>query len=268
MLTEAAVNGKVDPLVGLKENVIVGRLIPAGTGAAMAKFRGIATGRDDLIITQRAAEAEARPTTPRCRPPRRSEAKRFFPLLHRERERPQMKKAASDGRPFSLRIGALSGSSCVMLGNGASSDPACRDLLPRVGEDLRIFSVAQPVSARFFFEAARQLRAEREGARLCHAQRAIAEIRLLHIGAADLLAARRKAGLLADRVPCAGPCRISSCRRALCNHCARSGSDARAHRQHFARPAWGRTRRPPCPRAHWGRRGNRPASARRLCLRS
>jgi DNA-directed RNA polymerase subunit beta' len=62
VLTEAAVNGKVDPLVGLKENVIVGRLIPAGTGAAMAKFRSIATGRDDLIITQRQAEADARPT--------------------------------------------------------------------------------------------------------------------------------------------------------------------------------------------------------------
>ena len=34
VLTEAAVNGKVDPLEGLKENVIVGRLIPAGTGFA------------------------------------------------------------------------------------------------------------------------------------------------------------------------------------------------------------------------------------------
>ena len=33
MLTEAAVSGKVDNLHGLKENVIVGRLIPAGTGA-------------------------------------------------------------------------------------------------------------------------------------------------------------------------------------------------------------------------------------------
>ena len=33
VLTEAAVNGKVDTLIGLKENVIVGRLIPAGTGA-------------------------------------------------------------------------------------------------------------------------------------------------------------------------------------------------------------------------------------------
>jgi DNA-directed RNA polymerase subunit beta' len=32
VLTEAAVNGKVDRLVGLKENVIMGRLIPAGTG--------------------------------------------------------------------------------------------------------------------------------------------------------------------------------------------------------------------------------------------
>ena len=32
MLTEAAIKGKVDPLLGLKENVIVGKLIPAGTG--------------------------------------------------------------------------------------------------------------------------------------------------------------------------------------------------------------------------------------------
>jgi DNA-directed RNA polymerase subunit beta' len=67
VLTEAAVNGKVDPLVGLKENVIVGRLIPAGTGAAMSKFRGIASGRDDLIITQR-AEAEPKAPTPSLPP--------------------------------------------------------------------------------------------------------------------------------------------------------------------------------------------------------
>ncbi len=32
MLTEAAIRGKVDPLTGLKENVIIGKLIPAGTG--------------------------------------------------------------------------------------------------------------------------------------------------------------------------------------------------------------------------------------------
>ena len=32
MLTEAAIKNKVDPLIGLKENVIIGKLIPAGTG--------------------------------------------------------------------------------------------------------------------------------------------------------------------------------------------------------------------------------------------
>ena len=46
MLTEAAVNGKRDTLDGLKENVIVGRLIPAGTGAMMNSLREIAVKRD------------------------------------------------------------------------------------------------------------------------------------------------------------------------------------------------------------------------------
>ena len=31
-MTEAAIKGKVDPLLGLKENVIIGKLVPAGTG--------------------------------------------------------------------------------------------------------------------------------------------------------------------------------------------------------------------------------------------
>jgi DNA-directed RNA polymerase subunit beta' len=52
VLTEAAVNGKADTLEGLKENVIVGRLIPAGTGAAMAKLRKIAAQRDEMILAQ------------------------------------------------------------------------------------------------------------------------------------------------------------------------------------------------------------------------
>ena len=43
VLTEAAVAGKVDTLQGLKENVIVGRLIPAGTGGTMSQIRRIAT---------------------------------------------------------------------------------------------------------------------------------------------------------------------------------------------------------------------------------
>jgi DNA-directed RNA polymerase subunit beta' len=59
VLTEAAVNGKSDALEGLKENVIVGRLIPAGTGAMMSRVREIAKHRDDLILAQRRQEAQA-----------------------------------------------------------------------------------------------------------------------------------------------------------------------------------------------------------------
>ncbi len=61
VLTEAAVNGKVDTLEGLKENVIVGRLIPAGTGAAMSRIRQVASGRDDLILAQRAETSAGAP---------------------------------------------------------------------------------------------------------------------------------------------------------------------------------------------------------------
>jgi DNA-directed RNA polymerase subunit beta' len=39
VLTDAAIKGKVDPLVGLKENVIIGKLIPAGTG--MSRYKDI-----------------------------------------------------------------------------------------------------------------------------------------------------------------------------------------------------------------------------------
>src|SRR5690606_17728131 len=53
VLTEAAVAGKTDMLQGLKENVIVGRLIPAGTGGQMSQIRRIATSRDELIIDER-----------------------------------------------------------------------------------------------------------------------------------------------------------------------------------------------------------------------
>jgi DNA-directed RNA polymerase subunit beta' len=53
VLTESAVAGKMDTLEGLKENVIVGRLIPAGTGSVMNKIRSIATHRDGLILDER-----------------------------------------------------------------------------------------------------------------------------------------------------------------------------------------------------------------------
>ena len=39
VLTDAAIKGKIDPLLGLKENVIIGKLIPAGTG--MPKYRNV-----------------------------------------------------------------------------------------------------------------------------------------------------------------------------------------------------------------------------------
>jgi len=51
VLTEAATAGKTDNLTGLKENVIVGRLIPAGTGAVMNRLRAIASGRDQRLLS-------------------------------------------------------------------------------------------------------------------------------------------------------------------------------------------------------------------------
>ena len=69
VLTEAAVNGKVDTLDGLKENVIVGRLIPAGTGATMARLREVATKRDELILEEREKQAAAIvPSAPEAEP--------------------------------------------------------------------------------------------------------------------------------------------------------------------------------------------------------
>ena len=44
VLTEAAIKGKVDPLIGIKENVIIGKLIPAGTG--MKRYRNIKLSSD------------------------------------------------------------------------------------------------------------------------------------------------------------------------------------------------------------------------------
>jgi DNA-directed RNA polymerase subunit beta' len=49
VLTQAAVEGKKDTLIGLKENVIVGRLIPAGTGAGMNRLRVTANSRDAAL---------------------------------------------------------------------------------------------------------------------------------------------------------------------------------------------------------------------------
>ncbi len=59
VLTEASVQGKRDKLIGLKENVIVGRLIPAGTGGATTRIKLEAQKRDRKVLADRQAAVEA-----------------------------------------------------------------------------------------------------------------------------------------------------------------------------------------------------------------
>jgi len=59
VLTEAAISGRVDYLRGLKENVIMGRLIPAGTG--MEYYRNVDVERDETIDQARQRELEEFP---------------------------------------------------------------------------------------------------------------------------------------------------------------------------------------------------------------
>ena len=57
VLTEAAIKGKVDPLIGLKENVILGKLIPAGTG--MKRYRNVILNSDERIAREKELALEA-----------------------------------------------------------------------------------------------------------------------------------------------------------------------------------------------------------------
>jgi len=58
VLTDAAIRGKVDTLKGLKENVIVGRLIPAGTGHTQIKWRQAADERDKALVKEKTEDKE------------------------------------------------------------------------------------------------------------------------------------------------------------------------------------------------------------------
>ena len=58
VLTDAAVNRKSDYLIGLKENVIVGRLIPAGTGSSIRRLENEAGARDQELVDQRQENKE------------------------------------------------------------------------------------------------------------------------------------------------------------------------------------------------------------------
>jgi len=71
VLTEAAVSGRIDQLQGLKENVIVGRLIPAGTGSVIARLKEVAAERDrELAAIAAEAEAAEAASTPQLEEPR------------------------------------------------------------------------------------------------------------------------------------------------------------------------------------------------------
>jgi DNA-directed RNA polymerase subunit beta' len=61
VLTEASVQGKIDTLEGLKENVIVGRLIPAGTGSYLRNLQRIAAKRDEALTASREVAMEPLP---------------------------------------------------------------------------------------------------------------------------------------------------------------------------------------------------------------
>ena len=56
VLTEAAIKGKIDPLIGLKENVIIGKLIPAGTG--MKRYRNTRLSTDENLLARLTMEDE------------------------------------------------------------------------------------------------------------------------------------------------------------------------------------------------------------------
>jgi DNA-directed RNA polymerase subunit beta' len=59
VLTEAAIKGKIDPLLGLKENVIIGKLIPAGTG--MSRYRSIKVYNQEVEDSEKAGEEAGTP---------------------------------------------------------------------------------------------------------------------------------------------------------------------------------------------------------------
>ena len=59
VLTDAAIKGKVDKLNGLKENVIVGRLVPAGTGLVKNKWDNIAKEQDEKFLLQNINQEKA-----------------------------------------------------------------------------------------------------------------------------------------------------------------------------------------------------------------
>ena len=59
VLTDAAIKGKIDKLKGLKENVIVGRLVPAGTGTVKNKWNNLAKEKDKKYLSEKVVDKVA-----------------------------------------------------------------------------------------------------------------------------------------------------------------------------------------------------------------
>ena len=102
VLTDAAVNGKVDTLEGLKENVIVGRLIPAGTGGMLRRIRKEAAKRDELIAKEKAKFDAEKALTARRR--RAAAAPPSAAAAARRKRPPQRRRASAASRASGRRM--------------------------------------------------------------------------------------------------------------------------------------------------------------------
>ena len=103
VLTEAAVSGRIDNLQGLKENVIVGRLIPAGTGSVIARLKEVAAERDRELRGARGRGGSRAP--PRRRRSSKSSA-RSAPPSSSGAGSNQKRPSRRSGRPFSFSTSA------------------------------------------------------------------------------------------------------------------------------------------------------------------
>lgn len=119
MLTEASIKGRTDPLIGLKENVIIGKLIPAGTG--MARYRNV-----KLVLPEeaheeqeKAAEAEAEAQSAeaaRARAGKDGEAEAAEDAERAERGPDLLEDVYDAGGPTLESVGTVPGATSRALG--------------------------------------------------------------------------------------------------------------------------------------------------------
>lgn len=112
VLTEASIKGRTDPLIGLKENIIIGTLIPAGTGMAQHRGVNLVLPKDAQVPSDAKAEeaAEARADTGETRGAEPSEAQDFDSVL---------RSIFGDGEESGSRSGEAPGKVCTQPSEGA-----------------------------------------------------------------------------------------------------------------------------------------------------